>query len=815
MRTLVSLLLLFAAVSSFAANPAVTINVDANANRQAIDPRIYGAAWADANEITQLGLTLNRWGGNAMSRYNWTYSTANRCKDYFFYNIPEGGSNGASADAFIGMTRNAGAQPVMTIPMLSLLPENATKQCSFPQSMYPNQEQFSTGEPIVCGNGRVQDGNGIIGDGPRILGNPDPNNISTSYPLSHQGAWVQHMIDTWGNSAAGGMRYYSLDNEPGLWSADHWDVHPTGTSYDEAWDKMEELGAIIRAKDAAAVITGGEEWGWSGYFMSGLDVENGNNDDREAHDDKPWYDWMLDQFAAYEAEHGTRILDVLTVHFYPQSGEFWSGSITNDMQLLRNRSTRSLWDPNYVDESWISDTCWPDGCKVQLIPRLKEWVANHYPGTQIGITEYNWGDIDHINGATTQADILGIFGREGLNMGVRWTAPGVSTFEGSAFKIYRNYDGSGSKFGDTSVSATGTNADEVAVFASERSSDGALTIMIIAKVLSDTTPATVNLANFAHGRTVQRWQLTSASRNIAHLSDLSISAPMVSLTLPAQSITLLVIPKATVPGAPAIGAATPGNGSASIAFTAPANDGGSNITSYTVTCNPGAITGSGAASPVTVNGLTNGVQYTCSVQAINAAGTGPASGTVTVTPTSGAPTLIANASSTSQIDLTWTAVAGATGYELWRSFNNGAYALRTTTGAGTLSFSDMGLAANTAYLYKVRAVSGAFSAVDAATTIVFTDTVPTTVKLVHFSQLRTAVNAMRASAGLTAQVFTDDPLTTATTVKAVHLTQLRTALDQARTSIGLSTLAYTDPVITQQSTRVKAAHVTELRDGVK
>ena len=86
------------------------------------------------------------------------------------------------------------------------------------------------------------------------------------------------------------------------------------------------------------------------------------------------------------------------------------------MQLRRNRSTRSLWDPNYVDETWIND-------RVQLIPRLKNWVDTYYPGTTIGITEYNWGAENHINGATAQADIFGIFGREGLDMAARWTTP--------------------------------------------------------------------------------------------------------------------------------------------------------------------------------------------------------------------------------------------------------------------------------------------------------------------------------------------------------------------------------------------------------
>jgi IPTL-CTERM motif/Fibronectin type III domain len=112
----------------------------------------------------------------------------------------------------------------------------------------------------------------------------------------------------------------------------------------------------------------------------------------------------------------------------------------------------------------------------------------------------------------------------------------------------------------------------------------------------------------------------------AHVITTAVNSPT---NFAGQSGTI-VPPSA--PGAPTIGSAIAGNAQATVTFTAPASNGGSVITGYTVTCNPGAVTASGAGSPLTVTGLANGTTYLCSVTATNAAGTGAASATVNVTP---------------------------------------------------------------------------------------------------------------------------------------------------------------------------------------
>jgi hypothetical protein len=524
-------------------NSAVAITVDAQANRHPISPLIYGTAFASSSELSDLNAPVNRSGGNAETRYNWQLNAHNRGGDWYFESIADSPATpGADADNFVTSSRAGGAEPMLTIPMLGWVPKlgpNRGKLASYSIAKYGPQTGNDASWMPDAGNGV---GTNAASRTSWLIttNNPDDANLPTNSVF--QRAFVEHLIGRWGKSTNGGVRYYFMDNEHSIWHSTHRDVHPTGATMEEIRDKILDYGSAVKSVDPDAIVLGPEEWGWSGYLYSGYDQWYGSRNgwgnlpDRAGHGGMDYCPWLLKELYQRATNTNQRVLDYFTLHFYPQSGEF-TDDVSSTMQLLRNRSTRVFWDTNYVDASWINSV-------VKLIPRMREWVSKYYPGLKTGITEYNWGAEAHINGATAQADILGIFGRENLDLATRWTTPASGTPTYKAMKLYRNYDGSKSTFGDVSVRAVAPNPDAVAVFGAVRTTDGAMTIMAINKQISAAAKAGITLSNFTAAGTAQVWRLTSANA-ITRLNDISLTGRSFTNELPAQSITLFVVPRQT------------------------------------------------------------------------------------------------------------------------------------------------------------------------------------------------------------------------------------------------------------------------------
>jgi glycosyl hydrolase family 44/Big-like domain-containing protein len=516
----------------------VPITVDAHLNQLPISPLIYGTAFATSNNLSDLNFTLNRSGGNNETDYNWQTNAQNLDADWYFESTDSGSPlPGNSADQFVAASKNGGAQPLITIPMIGWVAKLGPGRAHL-DSYSTNKYGAQTGSDPYWSDA----GNGVSAATNLRITNNDPNDAYVPSTPAFQLGYVQHLISNLGKSTNGGVRYYIMDNEHSIWFGTHQDIHPVGPTMREIFQDITNYASMVKGADSNVLVLGPEEWGWGGYFNSGYDQQwsGANNNynqaqypDRGSNGGWDYMPWLLNQLHQYNTNSGVRLLDYFTLHCYPQENNVSGDAVDDATELLRNESTRQFWDTNYVDPSWINSV-------IMLIPRMKGWVAQYYPGTKIGITEYNWGAEPYMNGATAQADILGIFGREGLDLATRWTVPDPSTPTYLAMKMYRNYDGNKSTFGDTSVSATGPNPDNVSTFAAVRSTDGALTVMVINKQSGYSGAVSMSISNFVLNGTAQVWQLTAANA-ITRLGDVTLAGNVLTSTVPAQSITLFVV----------------------------------------------------------------------------------------------------------------------------------------------------------------------------------------------------------------------------------------------------------------------------------
>jgi len=551
---------------------------------------------------------------------DWYFENSQGAGSMFPYN----GANSGTFDGFLDANNSVGSASLGTVPVNGWV-SNSQNACSFPQSSFPDQigqngyAAFTSYNGEQCGYGAYAEGSGgcTSAGGCSIYGSstiaaitsqpePPPDITSSSTPApgsvtaawadgTWPGGWVSSLVNNakYGGASGGkGVAVWDLDNEPTWWSAVHRDVHPNPFTYDEVTNHAIGTALAIKTADPSALVSGPVIDYWWAYFYSMQDIWNGwdtgpcnepwsGPTDRAAHGGVPLIEYFLQEFAKYSGPsyYNTRLLDYVDIHGYfapdypagsDSSVAFTTAGDTQEQQARMN-GTRVFWDPtytdpnfpqpNYITDSNYTTSCSPPAQAPQLIPMLQKWVANDYPGTKTGIDEYNFGGLESINGALVQADILGIFGRQGLGMSALWpseqySAQGPGNY---AFAMYRNYDlaNDGAMFGDVylyaSSSASGADAEgKLAVYGGQRSADKAITIIVINKTYGPLT-STISLENFtaASGTTALVYRYSNANLGaIVQQAGVSVTPPSGSgttstignYTFPAQSITLFVVP---------------------------------------------------------------------------------------------------------------------------------------------------------------------------------------------------------------------------------------------------------------------------------
>lgn len=539
--------------SSLATSSGPALRIDLNAPQHLISPYIYGfndygVDAAGQAFIKEVKIPVIRWGGNATSRYNWKVDAVSSAADWYFENYSQENDksrtlpDGSTFDLFVERNRANGAESIGTIPLMGWVVKDRERRWGFSVAKYGAQAKVDPWQTDA--------GNGVKPDGKTNITGNDPHDTSMEVQPAFMLEWVQHLAANYGSASQGGVRFYELDNEPDWWFGTHRDIHPNPATYDEVRDQGYLYGSAIKLGDPTAQIMGPVSSGWWSALYMSADWVSGwstypwkwwaNPLDRKAHGDLPFVEWYLQEMRRYEVEHGVRILNYLDIHGYitPPDIAFQSAGDAAK-QALRLESTRGLWDPSYQvpDNDMIGDPTTHG--YLYFIPRMREWIAKAYPGTKTAITEYNWGALDHLNGALAQADILGIFGREQLDLATIWAPPKPQEPGAFAYRLYRNYDGAGSQFGDVAVSANSDNQSLLAVYAAQRNTDRILTLVIINKSTTD-LESRITFSGFSPPGDAKVYQYSGANLNaIVRQPDLPFQAEGLTATFPASSVTLI------------------------------------------------------------------------------------------------------------------------------------------------------------------------------------------------------------------------------------------------------------------------------------
>jgi hypothetical protein len=529
------------ASDSTPATTNVNVAVDVFSNRHPISSYVYGGAYPkDAPTITDSGLSVVRWGGNATSRYNWKLFTYNAANDWYYEDFANSEIGDADSAKFIQDVKTAGSHPLMTMPMLPWVAKsaegNGNGHWSFSVAKYGAQCSV---DPY-----NTDAGNGLKPDcSTPLTANPTDANVklldqpSTSDPAGsvYRNQWTAALSAAFGSAP----HFYDMDNEIEIWGSTHRDVHPEPTAYNEMRDTFLTESRAVKIWDPQAIRFGPVICCWW-FYWNGAD---GN--DKGAHAGIDLLPWWLNEVYWQDKIAGTRSVDVLDVHAYPDGPDTTNFSQAQK-QALGARIYRDYWDPSYVSEGGSINQNWatfiqPNKTIPFRIPRVRAIANMIYPGTKVSFTEWSAafaGESD-FSTALGDADAYGILGRERMYLATRWVAPDPANANYLALKLFTNYDGQHHSFASTSVSATNNGDPSLfSTYASLISTGKALTMMVLNK-----DPANAVQAQFSlHGFTPQQvTKYTLSSANPTKIVASSRTAWASSMTFAPYSATLLVV----------------------------------------------------------------------------------------------------------------------------------------------------------------------------------------------------------------------------------------------------------------------------------
>ena len=519
---------------------SVTITIDPTKTKP-ISPYIYGINFYSSADGESRAFTFDRAGGNRWTAYNWETNASNAGSDYLYENDDYLSSSTVPAEAvrtFIAGDQSNSLASLMTVQLQGLVAGDEAGPVSV------------TNPPDLSRFKMVVDQKSTVSSAPFTLTPPTTDN----YVFMDEFVWALDQkfsgMGIFGISPAQ-PTFVMLDNEPELWNSTHLEVQgPNPVTSDDYIAKTITLTEALKNQFPNMTIFGPADYGFQGIY----------NWQGELTSTPTGANWFPDKYLAAlstaSASYGKPLVDVYDFHWYAEEYDSngnrsidLSGTTLTDAQVqLIVQSPRNLWDPTFNDsltnsDPWIYEEL--GNTPVNIVGRLQAKINSEFPGMKISISEYENGGWNHIAGTIAQADNLGVFGAQGVYAANFWPPNGTYSYAIAGFRAFRDFDGSGSNFGDTSLQATSSNVANVMVYASADSTTPGRYVFVA--INRSTTSQVTQITGQSLNGTATLFQITATSAQGQNpvqpvaAGTMTVTGSSFTITLPALSVTTIEV----------------------------------------------------------------------------------------------------------------------------------------------------------------------------------------------------------------------------------------------------------------------------------
>ncbi|MCM1024625.1 MAG: hypothetical protein NC395_11300 [Prevotella sp.] len=420
--------------SSYLDTDNISVEINTSAGRKAISPYIYGIN----SETSLSGLTVNalKQSDPRLSSYNWETN---------FSNSAEGQSNTNDNGLVKSYPADRQRDPALFTDNLLAKAKRYNIPSRYVTLQMMGMVAADSAGAVYPSDGQARWRQVFFQKHDSFFSEPDITDDAV-----YMDEYVSFLANKYGYAVDGGVNGYFLDNEPENWSELYPYAAALPVTADELIERSAELAGSVKRIDPTALVYGPSINGIEAF----INLKNPEDWEKHAQD----YSWFIDYYlmgmrSASEAA-GTRLLDVLDIHYHTEATNGLLEPIIDGTDNFSNntrlQAPRILWDSSYTENSTIAIM---HNQHIPLIPTLAASIDMYYPGTKLSFSEYNFGGGGHISGGIAVADALGIFAENSVHMACLKPNSDDTEYQKSGINIYTDYDGNGGHFGDTSVKA--------------------------------------------------------------------------------------------------------------------------------------------------------------------------------------------------------------------------------------------------------------------------------------------------------------------------------------------------------------------------